>query len=453
MIRLIVEEGGKRRAFRLGEGVLTIGSGAAARLRVGAPDVAELHAELELAGGTARLRPRPGVLPPRLAGRPVGGETVLPLGQKVEIGAARLWIEDEAAPAAPAPPAPAAAPAPAARTEAEREARRRRAIEAARGAPRRSVVERTAPRVKKGLPAWAIVSIMLGIVGLVVILAWWAFGVAGEGALSVGETLGFARARVQEGETAAAAALLDGIAARELTAEERAEMEAIRGLIASAGQAMVSYAENEEGTAFRDNQLEKYEKLYLQGTVERAKARLFLKRCAEFRRRWPRHPEMDWVNRHEARYKSVVNFAEPPTLEDVLWEVRDCVDTMPRYYDRAFALLDEFAASAGGADLAAANARRAELIPEREAYAMDRLQQARYELHDRQSPENAIKWLVYSVCWLGDPALENDAARRLIQMSDLADHLKGYQVYRPAVWAELMENDIVRAEAARLGIR
>lgn len=69
MAKLIVEEAGAQRAFRLGDGVVTIGSGEGARLKLSSADVAEVHAEIELTGGTIRLRPKPGVTPPQRRGR------------------------------------------------------------------------------------------------------------------------------------------------------------------------------------------------------------------------------------------------------------------------------------------------------------------------------------------------------------------------------------------------
>ena len=56
MVRLIVEEQGARRAFRLGEGTLKVGSGAAAQLRLQSGDVADVHAEIDWKDGVARLR-------------------------------------------------------------------------------------------------------------------------------------------------------------------------------------------------------------------------------------------------------------------------------------------------------------------------------------------------------------------------------------------------------------
>ena len=54
MVRLIVEEQGARRAFRLGNGVLLIGSGPEARLVLRSAGVAEAHGWLGVCGACCR---------------------------------------------------------------------------------------------------------------------------------------------------------------------------------------------------------------------------------------------------------------------------------------------------------------------------------------------------------------------------------------------------------------
>ncbi|MCZ6598446.1 MAG: FHA domain-containing protein, partial [Planctomycetota bacterium] len=127
MARLIVEEGGKRRAFRVGEGVLTIGTGAEAKLRLSSADVAEIHAELVIQGGKAVLRSRPGVKPPKVGGDEVLTEAPLAFGVEVNIGSARVWLEDEKAPQAASPSASVGRAA-VAHSDQEKAIRRQQAI-------------------------------------------------------------------------------------------------------------------------------------------------------------------------------------------------------------------------------------------------------------------------------------------------------------------------------------
>ncbi|HVS17659.1 MAG TPA: hypothetical protein VMT18_03580, partial [Planctomycetota bacterium] len=73
MTRLIVDDGGQRRAFKVQDGRLTVGAGPDATLRLQTGEVADLHLDLEVEGGRVTLRPRPGVTPPRVNGVPAAG--------------------------------------------------------------------------------------------------------------------------------------------------------------------------------------------------------------------------------------------------------------------------------------------------------------------------------------------------------------------------------------------
>ena len=77
MARLILEEGGERRAFRFDHGKLTIGSGEGCTLTLKSPDVAEIHCDLEFGGERVILRARAGVQAPVVNGSPAPGETSL----------------------------------------------------------------------------------------------------------------------------------------------------------------------------------------------------------------------------------------------------------------------------------------------------------------------------------------------------------------------------------------
>ena len=103
MTRLIVEDGGRRRAFRLGDGKLTVGSSEKAKLRLASDGVADIHVELEVTEGVITLVCKPGVLPPKLAGRPLAGRVKLKHGVPVAIGGATIQAEYPEAEAAPQP--------------------------------------------------------------------------------------------------------------------------------------------------------------------------------------------------------------------------------------------------------------------------------------------------------------------------------------------------------------
>ena len=449
MPKLIVEEGGKKRAFRLGKGILTVGSGAEARLKLAASEVAAVHFELDVTDEGVKLRPRPGVVPPRLAGVPVQGEIVLALGKKVELAGVKLWLEAEDSTAGAPSPSPAPAPVAAAKAVAATPAR---ASRPARARESREPREREArPR---GAPGWLVpVLVVLG----VGVLGLFLFKKVLKGAdADEGRAFNLIQAARQERSASrfeAALAKLDEIPEAAFTPELRTQADALRAEIHAATTATDLAAENDAGTKYFDVLLKRYEANYLQGTPEHAKVRLFLKRCVTFRKRWPRHPELEWVGRQEERFRGYVDMAALPDWPDVEWEVRDLVDGKPRNYEAALTLLDELLARVEGEERAQVQNRRDALVAERAEYAQDRLFEARHQFEKKQDTTKAIWWLVNSVALLGDQALEDEAARFLVKMPDLPGHLLGYRHSYPDIYADVMRNSIVADWAERAGFK
>ena len=448
MPKLIVEEGGKKRQFRLGPGILTVGSGAEARLKLSSTEVAEVHLELDVQPDGIKLRPRPGVVPPKLVGVPVKGEVALAFGKKVELAGVKLWVEADEAPAAATAAAPVAAPAKPAAAATRGTARGERSSERS-GERRAARAERSG-----GAPGWLVpvlVVLGIGVVGLFAMKRW-----AGQAEADDGRAFNLIQAARTErgaGKFDVALAKLAEIPEASFTPELRAQADALRRDIEEARAADALRDENEAGTKYFDVLLKRYEANYLQGTPEHSKVRLFLKRCATFKKRWPRHPELEWVARQEDRFKGYVDLSAPPDWPDVEWEVRDLVDGMPRDYRTALALLDELLARVEGEERAKVQNRRNELVKERPEYAQDRLFQARHEFDKKQDTAKAIWWLVHSVAWLGDEALEDEAARVLVKMPDLPSHLLGYQVAYPDRFALVMKNSVVADWAERNGFK
>lgn len=439
MAKLIVEEGGARRAFRMGKGVLTVGSGAEARLKLASTEVAEVHFELELGESGVTLRPRPGVVPPKVAGLPAQGERVLAPGQRVEVGGARLWVEDESAPAAPAaaPARPVSAPRSAGVERREARAPRRG------GAPERE---------RRGGKPWLVPVVVLALTGLAFLL--WSNMI--ERGSTEAESVAQNRLRAAEQSLAAAKyddarTSLAAVPASGLTPEQEARRARVAQALAEADANASAHFANEAGDKYMDVLLKKYEGRYLQGTPEPAKVRLFLKRCRTFRERWPTHPEMDWVARQERRFAGYVDMNAPMTWEDVQWEVKDLTDGMPRNYAAAFALLDELLPRVSGEEHQKAQNLRDELVKARPEYAMDRVYQAKHEFEKKQDTAKAVWWLVNNIAWLGDEALANESARLLEKMPDLPGHLLGYKKNYPDRYEAVMKNPVMRAWAEASG--
>jgi hypothetical protein len=421
----------------MGPGLLTVGSGAEARLKLASTEVAEIHFELELAGATVKLRPRPGVAAPKVAGQAATGELVLAFGKRIEIGGACLWVEAEPGEAAPPSSAPSAAATPIAPV-----VRRRDSKPASRRARRR-----------RGMPAWVVP--VVGVALLAVAFFGWRNFMRKSGS---GEGLAQNKLRAAEqakavGRFDEARAELAGIPADALSDELAARKQKIEAEIQASDESTKLFFENEAGTKYLDAMLKKYEGFYLQGKPETSKVRLFLKRCRTFHERWPRHPELDWVTRQEARFAGYVDLNAPPTWDDASWEVKDLTDGMPRNYVAAISLLDELAPRAAPEEQKLIQKRRDELEKARPEYATDRLYQAKHEFEQKNDPNKAVWWLVHNVAWLGDEALANESARFLIKMPELDAHLRGYKKNYPERYAAVMANPIVSAWAAETGFK
>ena len=453
MTRLIVEEGGKRRAFRVGEGVLTIGTGQEAKLKVSSTDVAEIHAELSITGGRAVLRSRPGVVPPEIEGTAVQGEAALALGAEVSIGSVRIWLEDESSP----PGSGAAGGGAAAGKRAvgdvtqDKAIRRQRAMSDAKARGDRSMVQRTQPRVQRGLPGYVIALLILGGVAAVLLLGIKAFmKETTKGASPVRATIAAVERHIADGSMKLAREKLEGISREQTDAERKQIAQLFAALDERKSQADLD-RHNMLGTSYKDAKLAKYEKLYLQGSPAKPRVRVFLQRCNYFRERWPSHPEMDWVDRQERRFRGYVSLGDPPTYDDVEWEVKSLVKTSPRDYKQAFSVIDAFLESATGAEREAALAFREDQVAERAEYHLDRMQQARYEF-ERDDAAKAVSWLVNAIVMIGDGEMEDEAADYLIKIPDAELHLKGWRSAKPDAYEILIRNSIVREFAEKKGL-
>ena len=174
MARLIVEEGGKARRFKLNPGTLTIGSGESATLTLESSELAEVHAELEFDGERAVLRTRPGVTPVTVHGRKVTGELKLRDGVAVKLGGVQITFESKA----PEPGATSAAGATDARAGATRPAGRTRVAGSVPVRAGSGVSTRRAGQVeyqrrtitRSVIPTWAVVTLILGAAGLVLVI-------------------------------------------------------------------------------------------------------------------------------------------------------------------------------------------------------------------------------------------------------------------------------------------
>lgn len=437
MSKLIVEENGERRVFKLSRGILTIGSGAEARLRLASLDVAEIHLELELSETGILVRPRPGVTPAQVSGVAISHEKSLGFGRVIQIGSARVWVEAEGVPAGSGP-------------DVGRPGKR---VLKPKTAPvSRSVVKRGRPRVEHGAPVWLITGgiITAVAVGLIVLKVMFDKSVTHEVA-GLTATIAAIRNHIQLSQLDVAEEKVVWAMER-ASATERRALEALQGEIDASKRRSHLVVAHHTGSKWMKTYLENYEDRYLAGEPESYKIRLFVKRLYEFKRRWPEHPRIGWVERELRRLEGTVDLVSAPTWEDVEWEVRFLVAGKPRSYASAFALLEEILPRLeSDEEIVALRMRKEELVPERAEYHKDRLRQAEYEYKENEDPAMAVWWLVNSILELGDPGMADEAAEILVKFPNAAGLLLGYQESYPDMFEGLLKNDVVKAWAEKAG--
>ena len=468
MTKLIIEEGGERRGYKIGRGKLTLGSGAEAKLRIADPNVAAVHAELEVAEKRAVLRLRPGVLPATQAGRPLGSEILLAHGSPIELGGARLWIEYEGGAPVAVPAAAQAAPAPPAAPKPVARAATRRAAGDDDGAERGRRAAYRERKQRENTARWVALLVGVPVIG---IGAWFALGkLTGS---SADEVVFIPAARYQtalehfrEGSYGLAEEVLEqGLASPEAGPELKAQMLALQQEIAAGRASGRELAHNLAGDRWLEAKLVAYEQNWLSGTPAQPEMRLFVQRLRDFKHEWPTHPEMDWVDRQLARFEPLVDLAKPPTWADVDFEARMTAGLRRNRitgeegargdaeWKDAIRTVELFLEGAEGADRENALLLLDELRTKRDAWVADKLQQARFHFEraeqtgwDSAELGRSIAWLVKIVLDSGDPAAEDDAARRILlyqQSADLLAFLRGYRRDRPEDFELLAANRVL----------
>ena len=457
MARLTLEEGGAARSFRVGDGVLTIGSGEGARLRLTSEGVAEIHAELEVQGERCVLRPRPGVLPPKLAGADVTEEREVPTGASIVLGGAVLRVEADGASApppapieleAPAASAPAtkspAAKSPAAKSPAARSTsatsrsksasrkKRARASAAARKSSTRDEGDgeeggrRRSARREQGIPTGAKVALAMVGVAVVGFIFMKAMESAGKDTTDPRVRVNLASVALNEGNMTEAAEQLDKITTAELgglPAGFRDQVRAIRDEIAASEEEQAGRMTHNQGNKYAQI-LKNYEEKWLRGEPKRKRIRYFLWRCAAFRERFPTHSELEWVERNEQFFSEIVSLNERPTWEELDYHIGRLTDEgqKPKDYGLAFQLLDEWISSddASGEDRGLGEIRRLELVEQRQSHYDYQMfaQQDMREDYDREGSlkdlNDCVAVLTELVIYIGDSTMESSAAEEYV---------------------------------------
>lgn len=440
MATLIVEERGKRRRFRLKDGKLTVGSGAGCTLVLESDDVAEVHAELELARGSATLRLRRGVAPVVVEGRPVSGELTLAHGVPVRVGSAVLRVEYEDA------------------GGTSLVDRRQKASRAEAAAPARTpAIQTTTPQirrrrktVKRGLPTWA----TLLILAAAIFVAYRFFVASVE---TTAEQHFVARAVherattcLREGDFIGAEKELARAEGEDLSPEWSEKFADLRRELDRVRTEAELEVVNQRGTVYLEQQLKRFESTRLASSPESPEVRVFLKRLAYFKETWPQHPERDWAERMESRYSKIVDLSVPPSYEDVEFEVESLTWAKPRYYDEAFRILQAFIDGSEGTERDQALALLDAKMRERDEHHAELLLQAKYDWNKGEQGA-AVGWLVSLVLYIADGEKENEAASILVQLEGIEGWLRGYRTQQPEKFARLAENPIIARKLEEMG--
>ena len=462
MTKVIVEENGKRRGFKVGKGRLSIGSGESAKLKLASEDVAELHAEIQFADdGRATLTCRPGVMPAKVRGVQKKGAIPMQHGVPVQLGAAQVKIEydDEALQGggAKARSGSSAGARPVTRSGARGGGRSssRRGAEDDEERPRRAARKQGPPTMLIVFPLLAI-AVVVGFFGLKTLLST----ERPTGVDSARAYYNNAMRKFGDSQWDEAAWELSRIGEDDPVSPELAGLiQKLERDIAEQRVDSVEREHNAQGDDYLNTQLRKYESAYLKGVADRPKVRVFLKRCAVFVERWPTHSERGWVDRQIARYEGVVDLNQPPDYDDIAWEVKTLTWANPRDYKQAFQVLERFIDTTADPDQrSSAEALVQEKVAERAEWFDDRMQQARFE-YDNGNYGKSVRWLVTFMKYTGDDEMATQAARRLVEFGSalgtedvLKPIYRGYRNQEPDTWTALLNHPITKEHIDSLGI-
>jgi hypothetical protein len=270
---------------------------------------------------------------------------------------------------------------------------------------------------------------------------------------SVRGSMAVARRFLAEGNLEMVRQRVEGVDVAALDAATRAEYQAVLAEYEAARAESDLAQHNMRGNVFLAQQLKNFEQNRLRGEARRPQARVFIQRCEEFKRRWPQHPELDWVERMEERFRPVAALDQPPTFEDIAFEAETLTWANPRDYRTAIPLVRTFAdEEASVDDRAKALVLLDELEAARQEWFDDRMQQARWEF-ERGNEGQSVEWLRILIVYTGDPQMSERAATELTRFEGLEGWLAAYRRDKPEAYAELAQNPVIADYIREQGIQ
>ena len=469
MSKLIVDDAGKQRAFRLGEGRLTVGSGEQDKLRLEAAGVVPGHLSLIVRGESISIDATAAV---ELGGEQLEGEHRWHGGQTLVVGEARLsFVSEGGGPKAPAGAKAPRRPSTTARTEGQAAGGRRstagssgraRTPRAEGDAPRRRAGAASRARSQGGLPSWAL---PLGVVVLLGgTLGWWAL--KGGGTPLAGAVLEQAAAQAQDGQLETARNVISKIDRSKLSTELRTRYDEVQHLIDASKEGQSASQRRNDALAWSQIPLQRFRTKYLDNeNVTSGQVRMWFENLEKFRSENPDLNTPTWTENiageklveflaeTEAKFRDHPGRTGPPNLADAEWWIEYYTSggsdgTKDKLYAPAFAKLDEVAAVASAEDKLVVDELRSQLLADRTLYVEQRMARSK-EFYERYLESNALSELQISAAALvdlihqnRDAGIRNTAASVLIQfpLDKLrAQILPSYAEYEPIKYASLLE--------------
>lgn len=463
MPKLIVEDAGQKKAFRVTQGRLSVGCGAEAKLALKSDGVEEHHANLLVAPDGVRVQV---LAPVVIAGRVVEeGEVELPFGAALEVGGASIQVAaDAAAPAAvpaKAVPAKATAAKPAAPKKgaaASGGTKRVGARSGGKSAPARGKAaakaggraargRRGAAKTKEssgGLPPAAKFG-GIAVVLIVAVIAFSKFGTSSAALTAMNSITG----HLDAGKLEQARRVIDGIDRADLEGENRARYDSLLAQIEQREAFKAEGAERSAAMRYIDEELRSLITKQFKGDApETPKVRLLLDLIEGFRIKFPKHAsevwatdstyaaDYAWLNETEGKYSSVTNTKAPFTLADAEFRRYFYLDSEPRRYQLVMPVVQ--AAASGSSDELEREMLATmvtELDAEQSEYADKRLGQARNYYEDGDVAR-AARVLMTDIQTLTQPALIDRAASVLVGFEQAADVFRGLRQGKPSSQAE-----------------
>ena len=344
MARLIVAEGGVKRALSLVLDEVTVGQGPQAQVRLKDPAVEPAHCRIVKSGDTFILTPS--AAPMLLNGRPVSHPEVLKHGDQMRIGEAILAFDAQV-------PAPAAAPAP----PPEPEPARLRAAPASAREPRgrRESGRRAEPSNLGPMLGWgALVLVVLSGLGSVLNMA--SRGLTAEQKLAQAKTL------IQTKRVDDAMVLLRDIDRSAGKSYDEAQT-LLRKHMRTREARQERLQPPDPLSVFNATVLPYYE-THLKGEkerdgLERARVQYFLDwRAKPFLTRFPDSDRAPTIKRMQERYQALIpaDRSFPETFEDVSVVVEG--ERELSHYGEAYRVLTEWITARGGGGADAEEAKK-----------------------------------------------------------------------------------------------